>query len=256
VERTRSPSQFTPGLRLVLGVLGAGSFGTGVVAVFATENGTGTGVLLTFGGVLFVFAVLGDRIESLEFAGSKLKLRAAAAEKFALAGESERLGDTAAAERLRAEAQALLAAAGPIATDYRSVRSSMRPGQARTRALEEVVARARRTAETPLQPAAVREWLREGSEEERITALAMMQAKPELLDFDGMLAAIKDSRSAFEQYHAMLLADQVLDVLDTEQQRRLAAVVQGEWALRLRPDAGRWRLRERILQRVERRSDT
>ena len=137
MERT-SASTFTTGLRLLLGLLGTGSFAAGVLAVFVSDNGTGTGVLLGFGGILIVLALLGNRIDSFEFGGAKLRLRASAAEKLVLAEESDRRGDTAEADRLRAQAQALLDAAGPIADDYRSLRASMRSGPARTRALEEV----------------------------------------------------------------------------------------------------------------------
>src|SRR5690606_38754817 len=108
------------------------------------DNGTGTGVLIAFGGAVVVLAALGNRIESLEFGGTRLRLRAAAAERFALAEESERHGAPDVADRLRAEARALLDAAGPIAADYLSTRRSMRAGPERTRAMEEVVARARR----------------------------------------------------------------------------------------------------------------
>ena len=258
MEPPPAPSAFTPALRLLLGLLGAGSFGAGVLAVFKTQNGTGAGVLLAFGGVLLVLALLGNRIESFEFGGAKLKLRAAAAERFALAEESERRGDTATADRLRAEAQALLDAAGPIAADYRSVRGAMRPGRDRTRALEEIVARARRlAAEQPFEPAEILRWLREGSEEERITALAMMQAKRELRNFDAALATVEHSRSAFEQYHAMLLAAEMIDDLDPAQRRRLAEAIKTERrGLRFRRDADRWRLSEDILQRLDGRSDT
>ncbi|MGH3314290.1 MAG: hypothetical protein ACRDP3_27510 [Streptomyces sp.] len=236
-----------------MGLFGAGSFGTGVLAVFVTENGTGTGVLLIFGGVLLVLALLGDRIESLEFGGAKLKLRAAAAERFALAEESERRGDTDTANRLRTEAQALLDAAGPIAADYRSVRGSMRAGPERTRAMTEVVARARRiSAEQSFEPAEVVRWLREGSDEERITALAMMQARQELRNFDAALAAIEDSRSAFEQYHAMVLTEGMIGDLDPAQLRRLAEVIRSQRGWRFRSDSDRWQLSEQILRRVDR----
>lgn len=256
MEPRSTPSPFTPGLRVFMGLLGAGSFGAGVLAVFATENGTGAGVLLAFGGVLLVLALLGDRIESLEFGGAKLRLRAAAAERFALAEESERRGDTATADRLRAEAQALLDAAGPIAADYRSVRGSMRAGPERTRALEEVVARARRLAtEKPFEPAEVLRWLREGSEEERITALAMMQARRELRNFDAALETIEHSRSAFEQYHAMLLTAEMIDDLDAAQLRRLAEAIKSQRGWRFRRDTDRWRLSEDVLRRVEGRPD-
>jgi hypothetical protein len=244
-------STFTIGLRLLLGLLGAGSFGVGVLAVFTTENGSGTAVLLVFGGGLLVLALLGNRIESLEFGGAKLRLRAAAARRFALAEESEERGDATEAARLRAEAQALLEAAGPIAADYRSVRGSMRSGPARTMALEGVVARARRlAAEQPFDRAEVARWLRDGSEEERITALGMMQEDPQLRDLDAMIVAIGDSHSAFEQYHALLLASWMMDDLDDGQRRRLAAAVEGVRGFRFRRDTDRWQLSEEILRRV------
>jgi hypothetical protein len=251
VEPAESSPAFTVGLRLTLGVLGTGSFGAGVFAVFATDNGTGTGVLLAFGGVVLVLAIMGDRIEAFEFGGTKLRLRAAAADRFVLAEQSERRGDSVEAERLRAQGEALLAAAGSIAADYRQVRGSMRPGRDRTRAMEEVVSRARRLArEQPFDTGEVVRLLRVGTDDERITALAMMQAQPELRDFDAAVAAIEHSRSAFEQYHAMLLASMMLDDLDPDQRVELARVVRAVRGLRFRGDSDRWRLSERILRQL------
>jgi hypothetical protein len=157
-----------------------------------------------------------------------LKLRAAAAEKFALAEDSEIRGDSVTAARLRAEAQALLEAAGPIAAEYRTVRGSMPPGPARTMAMERIVAHARKLAEEqPFERAEILRWLREGADDQRVTALAMMQAKPELRDVDSVLTAIKRARTPFEQYHALLLADMMLDHLDAADKQRLVEVVKG-----------------------------
>lgn len=243
---------FTPVLRWLLGLFGAGSFATGVLAVFVTENGTGTGVLLVMGGGLLVLALLGNRIESLELGGASLKLRAAAAERYARADESEGRGDLDEAQRLRSEAAALMDSARPIASEYRWVRSSMGAGRARTREMTRVVERARRlAAEQSFEPAEVRRWLREGTEEQRITALAMMQAKPELRDFEAVLAAIAESRSAFEQYHAMQLAVEMTGDLEAAQLRSLAHVVRGQRDWRLRRDSDRWHLSEEILRRTE-----
>ncbi|MEV6684818.1 hypothetical protein AB0N28_05695, partial [Streptomyces sp. NPDC051130] len=75
---------FTPALRMLTALMGAGSFGLGALAVFATQNGTGAAALIAFGGVLVLVALLGSRIESLEFGGATLRIRAAAAERFAL----------------------------------------------------------------------------------------------------------------------------------------------------------------------------
>ncbi|MEU3859724.1 hypothetical protein AB0F03_20515 [Streptomyces sp. NPDC028722] len=257
MEPRPASSLLTPVLRVLTGLLGAGSFGTGVLAVFVTQNGTGTGVLLAFGGVLLVLALLGNRIESFELGGASLRLRAAAGERFALAEESERQGDPATAGQLRAEARALLDAAGPIAANYRSVRRSMRPGPDRTRAMQDIVSRARRLSEEqPFEPAEVLRWLREGSDEERVTALAMMQASRELRNFDAALATIEHSRSAFEQYLAMLLTRLMIDDLDAAQLRRLADIIKSQRGLRFRRDTDRWRLSEEILQRVDGRSGT
>ncbi|KPI33695.1 hypothetical protein OV450_6403 [Actinobacteria bacterium OV450] len=246
---------FTSALRTLTALLGAGSFGLGTLAVFATQNGTGAAALIVFGGVLLLLALLGGHVESLEFGGATLRLRAAAAERFALADESERLGDAATARQLRAEARTLLDAAGPLAADYSSVRGSMRPGAARTRALEEVIARARSLAQgQSFESAEVLRWLREGTDAERITALAMMQAKPELRDFEATLAAITRPRTPFEQYHAMRLAVQMVDELDGAQARRLAEAVERQRGIRFRRDSDRVRLREEILRKVRGRS--
>jgi hypothetical protein len=244
-------SPFQLWLRLVLGALGAGSFGAGAVAVFVTQNGTGAAVLITFGGILMVLALLGDRIESFEFGGTRLRIRAAAAGRLAAAAESERLGDTATAARLRAEARTLLEAAGPIASDYRVTRDSMRPGRERTIAMSRLVAEAGQLAgDQPFDPAEVSRWLREGSEEERITALGMMLASPALRDFAAVLAAISASMSAFEQYHALRVAEQMLDELSAAQRQDLAGAIEGQRGPRFRADASRLRLSERILAEI------
>ncbi|WP_159401554.1 hypothetical protein [Streptomyces sp. NRRL F-5053] len=253
MDQRRRVFVLSPVLRVLLGLLGAASFGTGVLAVFVARDGAGTAVLIAFGGALLVLALLGDRVESLEFGGTSLSLRERAAERLVRAEDSERGGDPATADRLRAEARALLeAAAGPLADRYGAVRGTMPPGARRTRAMGEVVARARRLSEErSFDPAEVLRWLREGGDEERVTALAMMRARAELRDFDAALAAVEHSRSAFEQYRAMRLMALMADALDAAQRERLAAalVAQRErW--RFRRDASRQRLSEELLRRL------
>ncbi|GAB3808794.1 hypothetical protein [Micromonospora zhanjiangensis] len=254
MERIDSSPTLTLGLRVVLGLLGAGSFGAGTAAVFITENGTGSAVLLAFGGVLLFLALLGDRAESLELGGAKLKLRAAAAEKFALAEESERRGDDALAQQLREEARSLLeAAAGPITARYRSIRSSMPSGAARTEAIDAVVSQARRLADVySFEPEQVQRWLREGTDEERITALGLMQAQPALRDFELMLHVIRNSRSGSEQYHALRLADDMVDGLDEAKRTSLERTVREARGVRFGRGTSRWELSDRILRRLGR----
>jgi hypothetical protein len=239
-------------LRVLLGVLGGASFGAGAVALFMHNNGTGTGVLIGFGGILLVLALLGDRIQSLEFGSAKLKLATTAAVKYAQADRLARQGDHAAAEQLRAEARALVEAVGPIASSYGIVRETMPPGPARTQILEQLVASARRKAkEQAFDAGEVSRQLREGSDQERITAIALMQEDSRLRDFDGALAAIKDPRSHFEQYHALLLLREMLYGLNADQKQRLADTVR-EVNQHLEPGGDRMFLSTQILTSLER----
>ena len=184
--------------------------------------------------------------------GGKLRMRAEAAEKFALADDSEDRGDTTTAAQLREQARALLEAAEPIASEYRNARVSMPEGRERTRAMESIMDRARElAAQGAFQPSEVINWLRDGSDEQRIIALAMMQAQPTLREFNAVLTAVRDPRSAFEQYHAMLLAKQMLDDLNVEQRQSLAEVLKDERSMRFPFDRGRRRLSQAILDSLE-----
>lgn len=78
----------------------------------------------------------------------------------------------------------------------------------------------------------------------------MMQARPELRDFDAALDTIEHARSAFEQYHALRLALEMIGDLDPAQRGRLAEVVKAARGLRFRRDSDRWQLSEEILRRV------
>jgi hypothetical protein len=227
----------------------------GTAAVFVTLNGTGAAVLITFGGILLVLALLGDRIDSFEFGGTRLRLRAAA-DRLAAAAESERQGDAETAMRLRDEAQSLLAGAGPFASGYRMTRDAMRPGVERTMALDMIVAGAGQlAAEREFDPEAVAGWLRSGSEEERVTALAMMRARPDLRDLEGVLAAIRQPRTPFEQFQAMQVARQMLGDLSPAQRQLLAAVLTSQRGWRFRHDASRSQLSDDILAEIGARQD-
>lgn len=253
MEPSSAPSPLSFRQRLLLVLLGGGSFGTGVLAVFAAENDIGAAVLLIFGGILLVLAVLGSRIESLEYGGAKLRLRAAAAEKLALAEELEQRGDSREADRLRLEADALLDVAGPIAADYRTVRGTMAAGYERTNAMEQIVERAKVVAaEQSFSPKEVLRWLQEDSDDaERITALAMMQANRQLRNFEAVLAAIQRPRSPFEQYHALRLAADMITDLDTEQRQQLTEIIASQRKLpRFQRDTDRWLLSELIVRRL------
>ena len=78
----------------------------------------------------------------------------------------------------------------------------------------------------------------------------MMEAEPELRDVDAALSAIKRSRTPFEQYHALLLADRMLDDLSADDKQRLVEIVSGVQGWRFRHDTDRRLLSEQILHKA------
>jgi hypothetical protein len=228
--------------------LGVAIFATGVVAVFVTENGTGAAALLTIGAAFVAFAVLGDRIASVELGGVKLSIRDLARQTFSLARDAERRGDTEAADRLRSVGAAL----EELADEYRRLRSSMRSGRERTSAMDAVVAQASNVTGTEdLDVEEVAEWFHQGKPEARVIALGLMQGEARLRDFDAAIDAIEHSRSAFEQCHGLMLAELMLPGLSRGRKAHLKRVV--ERAIRsprLRRDIHRHDAASRILREL------
>ena len=239
-------------LRVAVALTGVGLLVAGATAVFVTDNGTGSAALVSIGAALLLAAGLWDRLESFEFAGAKMQMRIVERLRDR-AAEAEARGDAAVAAALREEARALLDEARPIAASYEQLRESLTSGPERTAKLEELVAKARAAArETARDPAEVRQLFERGDEGERIYALGLMEEDERLRDFAVSLEAIEHSRSAFEQYHALYLAELMLPALTTVQRRELEAMLtkQPGNAAYIRPGTDRWSVAQQILSRL------
>ena len=228
--------------------IGVPIFVAGIAAVFLTSNGPGSAAVVTIGGVFLLLAVLGDRVEALELGGATISLHDVAKSRFALATQKE-AGDPKAAGELRAQGRGLQR----LANEYAQIRRSMRPGDDRTNALEHVVAETEQLArDHPFEPVDVWAWFDEGAPETRITALALMHADAEVRDFFAALDAIEHSRTAFEQYHGLQLADEMLPGLTALERRWLRLAIDRaqhgrRWGRRLfGPGTDRWDLSEQI----------
>ena len=239
----------TPVIRVAAVVFGALVFGTGVAAVFATENGTGAAALLAIGAAAMALAVLGDRVKSVEMGGVSLTIRDIARETYGLAREAEQRGDEESAASLRTVARELTA----LARGYRRLRGSMRASKERTRALEHVMTEARKLAQTDeLERADVLTWFDEGKPEARITALGLMQGNPDLRDFEAALDAIDDPRSGFEQYHGLRLAELMVPDLTRSQAAQLKLITERALSTRrVHRDTDRRTTGERILEMLK-----
>jgi hypothetical protein len=112
------------------------------------------------------------------------------------------------------------------ARDYEAIRQSSASGEERTREMTRLTAEVRALATgLALTDADLKRMLERGQDGERIVALAVIQdrAYPEF--FDVVCAAIRESHSAFEQYHALVAMLEMVPLLDLGQRRRLESVL-------------------------------
>lgn len=125
------------------------------------------------------------------------------------ADDAEASGDS----KLAAEIRATAAASG-LAAAYESLRSIEKPSWTRTQKLEELVRRGMeeaRSAGNSLTAKIVADQFNIGTEGARITALAYMEGRNELIDVHVLSQAIEKPSSAFEQYHALVVAREWVD---------------------------------------------
>jgi len=241
---------FGTGLRIGLGAIGVGVFAGGVVAVFRTNNGAGSAALVTVGALFGLVAALGDRVQALDLGNAKVSLRDVARERFVLAGEREAAGDTQAAAELRRQGLALQM----LANEYGHTRRTMRSGRKRTKILDHIMIQLKELAqERHFEPGDVWEWFSRGQPETRVTAVGLMLGDESLRDVFIMLDAIRDSRSAFEQFYALRLAEEMLPQLSSLESEWLAETiceVQRRRKLRLGRDSDRWQVSVAILARL------
>jgi hypothetical protein len=232
-------------LRLGIGLAGVVMFWGGLVAVFATSNGGGSAALVTVGAALAIIAALGDRVEALELGSAKLSLRDLARGRFALAKVKEATGDVTAATELRHQGKAL----ERLAVEYAHRRRTMRVGPRRTGILEHIIRQLAQLAiEQHFDPVDVWEWFNRGNPEARITAIGLMHGDSRLRDIFVALDAIEDSRSAFEQFHGLRLAREMLPELSPLERQWLGETVEhARSSQRFRRDSDRWRMSEAIL---------
>lgn len=133
------------------------------------------------------------------------------------------LGEQAGADSLRALAMEELGLPRREARRYDDLRRHLPTGVERTMHMQSLVEAARDSArDSALSPAQVREFFARGGEGERIYALALMQGDPDAADLDLALDTIERSRSAFEQYQALVVAEILIPTLSSADRARLA----------------------------------
>jgi len=133
--------------------------------------------------------------------------------------------------------------------EYAYRRRSMRGGPKRTGVLEHIMRQLAQLAkEHEFDAVDVWEWFNRGKPEARITAIGLMHGDRRLRDVFVALEAIEGSRSAFEQFHGLRLAYEMLpDLTSVEREWLRDTVEQARAHQRFQRDPDRWRMSEAIL---------
>ena len=217
----RGPHEVVP---IAAAVLGCGLIGAGIAATFTAAGDTGSAALLIVGALALLYAVLGDRFESLRYGQLELVLRRKA-------DEAAGRGDLEAAETLQRAADTVGQRVARTARSYRDVRGTMPAGADRTAMMEQVISAARRDAVDPdLDADEVLSRLWTGSEGTRVWALGTLQARPDLATTRAVLEAVQRPDQMFDQYQALRLAEAFVALPDTRQwaKERIAAAVRAQ----------------------------
>lgn len=142
-----------------------------------------------------------------------------------------------------------------LAQDYEELRRSMPAGQERTYKMTSLVAEARALARSAgYSPAEIRDLFQNGSDGERITALALIQAHPRTELSDVALQAVGNSRSAFEQYQGLRVIDSLAYLLTEDAKGSVIDIIQDQRRAvpgkHITKGTDRWQLSERILSKI------
>jgi hypothetical protein len=141
-----------------------------------------------------------------------------------------------------------------LAERYERLRSSLPPGDERTFFMTRIVVEARAAAgELHLPEDDARRYFEAGTEGKRIIALAIAQADPSAVLFDIVSEAIANSRSAFEQFHALRALDEMLYTLSPMQRRQARALLEQQRAPDgwITPeDPSRWEYSAHLLEQL------
>lgn len=223
----------------------------GGVAVFTTDNEVGSAALVTAGVAVAGLAAFGNHIAAFEAAGLRLELVEQARDAREQAKLARAAGQADRAEALEHRAETLLAAASGVGSRYERLRTAEPSGWDRTVRMEGLLREARALDTEILSASQVAGIFASGGDGDRITALALIERNPRLASAPLLVDAITDSRSSFEQYHALVATDGALDRLPAEDRARVRQAVESVLAGPLgEKTSDRRTLARRILERL------
>jgi hypothetical protein len=231
----------------------------------APALGDGKGTAAFAGSIVIYFVVVGF-LSGWLYARLRLGLAMSTADAWLeLYRRADRAGDTATAQAAKNAAKSItqLGQATEVTapeqaglTDligrYEELRATMASGPRRTASMEDLVRKARQLTRTEQFTALdAGRMFASGSEGARIMALALMEGDLGLADVRAVLSAIQTPSSAFEQYHALTVANLLVSSLNTDQRAELEQILSSaDTRSRWSGDTSRASLADSILGRL------
>jgi Cdc6-like AAA superfamily ATPase len=137
-----------------------------------------------------------------------------------------------------------------LARSYEAIRRAMKPGDNRTRRMDNLVTQVRDLAsDLQLDPPFAERFFSRGKEGDRVVGLGVAQASPKPENISLAIEAIGMARTPFEQFHGLVLASS-LDELSQELQVKLGEALLSPKGVPIHEsDPSRSRLRDRLLKK-------
>lgn len=138
-----------------------------------------------------------------------------------------------------------------LANEYERIRRVMKPGDARTYLMSALVGRAQQLAGRLQTGTLADQLFRHNTDGTRVVGLSLARNEPQRSHVEMALEGISNSRSAFEQYHALVLVPHLLPNLDPTARDLIKSAIEFQIKKTITPDdTGRWTLAHEILRNV------
>lgn len=139
-----------------------------------------------------------------------------------------------------------------LGEEYERIRKKMQPGDARTELMTLLVGRAQTLGAQRDVGIMAEKLFSRGTDGGRVVGLALARKEPQRQHVELALSGIGESRSAFEQYHALLLADTLSPLLHPTASAQLQSAIKSQLDQTItRQDSSRWAVAQRLIKKLE-----
>jgi formylglycine-generating enzyme required for sulfatase activity len=143
-----------------------------------------------------------------------------------------------------------------LGDEYESIRKRMDSGGGRTELMTGLVGRAQILASQRDAGAVAEKLFSRGTDGCRIVGLALARIDSRRQHIDLALSGIEESRSAFEQFHALQLADRLLPLLHPTAAAPLLAAIKSQLDTTIqKSDPSRWTAAQRLIKKLNATAD-